>query len=173
MGTWGLIYLAAVAAAILAPFVMRQKSQLKAACIMLVALAVTKAITYAQPPNEYVFDMACDMASTLALIYFLRDTTMVRIIVLLYACMTIFSYLPLAVGAISVGTSSMVTDVFAFLQLITIYWGTIYGRFFRNNDALASLASSDRSSSSPVLGKAEEPVTRFDNEGNFIYEGVR
>ena len=96
---------------------------------------------------------------------------MVRVLILWYVGMTVCAYLFLASGAITEEEGHIRKDIFAFLQLLTIFSGAVYGRFFKPDNQLGDLGDANRGVNPSLPSSAPVHSQRFDEAGNFVVSG--
>lgn len=131
MSPWSWIYLFGIVLALSISLGLRQKTYVKISSIILLAFCGTRLITEFAEGNRFMYDMSNDLAAVVLLLIFTKESMVAKTIILLYALMTAFAYIPSTITGLILHTHFVIIDILAYIQIFFIYGGMAHGFWTR------------------------------------------
>jgi hypothetical protein len=123
MDYWSLLYLVLLVMAFIPSIFLKDKTYLLISSVLLLGFALTRVITEFTTGPRFMFDMSNDLFIVVLLLVFTKKSLVSRGIIACYALMTLFGYIPSIMGYISIHTNHIFVDIFAFIQIVILFWG--------------------------------------------------
>ena len=127
MSPWSWTILLCTLLAFVLSIAFRNKVSFRVSSILLIAFSGTRVISEFVDGDRFMFDMSNDLVASLLLLYFVRESIVARAVILFYALMTTFAYIPSTLGYMPIHLHHILVDILAFIQIFFVFGGIIYG----------------------------------------------
>ncbi len=127
MGLWGWVYMTLLAVVMAAAFYRKDRDYIWISALMVMSQINCRLILLADEQTQPVLDFLSDVVICCVLIHFFSEMLVSRVLMILFACLSIFAYLPRSFELYSHDTYFVVIDVISFTMLFVILGGISSG----------------------------------------------